>query len=248
MQYKNSKLVQTKEFVKKILKSVAFGRLIYPLFQKPYLWYAKPMKRRRLQNHGVAVLERFENFMRREGIAHCMEFGTLLGFVRDHGFIKHDDDVDVVIMPGEIEPVALLKKFMDAGYGFIHGFNYEGKLIEFTIADPSQVTIDIFMPVRNAENPEYFDYTIPFWDAKVSYPNEKANNVRCTTYLGDKDIHDIELLGLKLPVAGNAEAVLESEYGSWKLPDPNYKPEDHIKVKILPGFAYRLTKEEALLM
>ena len=246
MNYKNSKLVLVKEAVKKVLKSCGFGKLIYPLFQMPYQWYAKPMKQRRLQKNGVAVLERFEAFMRKEGIPHCMEFGTLLGFIRDKGFIKHDDDVDVVIMPGTIEPVALLKKFMDAGYGFIHGFNYGGKLIEFTIADPSQVTIDIFMPVRNTENPDFFDYTIPFWDPKISYPNEKANSVRCTTYLGDKDIHDLDIFGLKLPVAGNAEAVLESEYGSWKVPDPHYKPEDHIKVKILDGFAYRLTKEEAL--
>lgn len=246
MNYKNSKLVLVKEAVKKVLKSSGFGKLIYPLFQRPYQWYAKPMKRRRLQKHGIAVLERFEAFMRQENIPHCMEFGTLLGFIRDKGFIKHDDDVDVVIMPGAIEPVTLLKKFMAAGYGFIHGFNYRGKLIEFTIADPSQVTIDIFMPVRNVENPDYFDYTIPFWDSRGTYPSEKANNVRCTTYLGDKDIRDVEILGLRLPIAGNAEAVLESEYGSWKVPDPNYKPEDHIKVRVLEGFAYRLTKEEAL--
>lgn len=120
-----------------------------------------------------------------------------------------------MIMPETIEPVVLRKKFMDAGYGFIHGFNHGGKLIDFTIADP----------------------------------NEKTNNARCTTYLGDKDIHDIDLLGgLKLPVVGNAEVVLDSEYGSWKVPDPNYKPEDHIKVKVFPGFAYRHTKEEALAM
>lgn len=248
MKYKTSFLIVVKESVKKILKSSGFGKLFYPLFQMPYLWYAEPMKRRRLQKYGVVTLERFEAFMRKEGVPHCMEFGTLLGFIRDRGFIKHDDDIDVVIMPGVIEPVTLLKKFMDAGYGFIHGFDYKGKLIEFTVADPSQVTIDIFLPVRNLENPEFFDYTIPFWDPKIAYPNEKANSVRCTTYLGDADIRDIELFGLKIPVAGNAEAVLESEYGSWKVPDPNYKPEDHIKVKILEGFAFRVTKEEALVM
>lgn len=90
MKYKTSFLIVIKEAVKKVLKSSGFGKLIYPLFQKPYLWYAKPMKCRRLQKHGVAVLERFETFMRKEGISHCMEFGTLLGFIHDKGFIKHN--------------------------------------------------------------------------------------------------------------------------------------------------------------
>lgn len=246
MDYKESKLIKVKELVKKILKSSGGGKFLYPLFQKIYLLYAKPMKCRRLQENGADVLERFEVFMRKEGISHCLEFGTLLGFIRDHGFIKHDDDIDVVIMPGVIEPVALLRKFMEAGYGFIHGFNYKGRLIEFTIADPSQVPIDIFMPTRNKENPDYFDYMFPFWKPGNDYPSEKANNVRLTTYLGAKDIRNLELFGLKLPIAGNAEEVLESEYGPWKIPDPNYNPEDRIKVRVLDGFAYRLTKEEAL--
>lgn len=248
MKYKISLLIVLKEAFKRVLKSGTIGKSLYPFFQKPYQFFVKPMKCRRLQKHGVSVLKRFEDFMHKEAISHCMEFGTLLGLIRDNGFIKHDDDVDVVIMPGAIKPAELLRKFMDAGYGFIHGFDYKGTLIGFTIADPTQVTIDIYFPVRNTEKPDYFDYTIPFWDPNVDYPNEKANSVRCTTYLGDKDIHEIEVLGLKLPVAGNAEAVLESEYGTWKLPDPNYRPEDHIKIKILDGFAYRLTKEEALAM
>jgi len=172
MHYKRSILVVVKESLKKVLKASAFGKLLYPLFQQPYLWYARPMKRRRLQRHGVEVLRRFETFMRKEGITHCLEFGTLLGVVRDKAFIKHDDDIDIVILPDAIKPAALLKKFIDAGYGYIHGFNYNGKLIEFTIADPTQVTIDIFMPNRNSVDADYFDYTIPFWDPKVVYPNE----------------------------------------------------------------------------
>ena len=246
MQYKTSFLFVLKEAVKKVLKSGPVGKLVYPLFQRPYRAYAIPMKQRRLKRHGVAALQRVGNVLKANNVEFYEDYGTLLGFIRDNGFIPHDDDIDITIMPGTIKSQRLLKILMDAGFGFIHGFNYKGQLIEFTIADSSQITIDFFFPSRDSKNPNVFNFYIPDWIPEHQYPSEKANDVILTPYIGAKGIQDYNVMGVSVRIPSNYEEVLESEYGPWRVPDPNFQYKDDSKVLKQEGFAYRLTKEEAL--
>lgn len=246
MSYKTSNLIIVKEAVKKILKSASLGKKIYPFVQKAYKIYATPMKRHRLRKHGAAALSRVIKVLRENDIEFYCDYGTLLGFIRDHGFISHDDDIDITIMPDTIQSKDLLKILINAGFGFIHGFNYKGKLIEFTIADLSQVTIDFFFPVRNKKEKEIFETLVPDWSPMRKYPTEKANDVLLTPYIGAKEIQDYSVLGIDVKIPVNYEEVLTSEYGEWKIPDPKYDYREDKRIGRVDGFAFRLTKEEAL--
>ena len=55
----------------------------------------KKKKRNRLYlENGLEALQRFNECFEKNNLKYCLAFGTMLGAVREHGFIKHDLDID----------------------------------------------------------------------------------------------------------------------------------------------------------
>lgn len=246
-QYRMSLLDRVKHFgVRKVLKKCALGRWIYPVIQKLYRLYAIPMKRRRLQKHGPDCMRRLHQFFVDHNVDYYCDSGTLLGFVRDHGFIKSDDDIDIAIVEGAIEPKKLVKYFLDAGYGLIHAFRYESRIIMFTVADVTQITIDVYFQTLQKGSTNILDAWSVCWRPESQYPSEKANSAVSYHFLKPDGFKDIEVQGVTVRVPANTDDVLESEYPNWRVPDPNYKHEQGFPHTDWPGFCYRLTAEEVL--
>lgn len=245
--YKKSFVLRMKDFIRKLLKNSRIGKSAYPFFQKCWRSYAIPRRQRRLQEFGAVALERLHRLLQRHNVPYYCDYGTLIGLVRDGGFIKHDDDIDISIQPNAVRPSEVLKIFMDASYGFVHGFNYEGRLIEFTVADASGITIDVFFPTKMEQAGRVHGYQ-PIWEPTRQYPSEKANTVIEYDFVEATGIKTIKVVGTATLVPGNFDEVLTSEYGPWKIPDAKFNTVTDRKHRELPGFAYRLTKEEALAM
>lgn len=245
--YRKSFILKVKDNVRNWLKDSWLGRKIYPLIQRCWRAYAIPKRQKRLQKCGPAVLTRLHQLLQKYNVPYYCDYGTLIGFVRDNGFIKHDDDIDISIQPGTMRPAEVLKVFVDAGYGFVHGFNYEGRLMEFTVADSSGVTIDVFFPVKMEVEGMVHGYQ-PIWEPTRAYPSEKANTVIEYDFVEATGIKTIKIVGTAALVPGNFDEVLTSEYGPWKVPDAKFNTVTDRKHRELPGFAFRVTQEEALAM
>lgn len=243
--YRKTVLDNAKSLAKRILKPSRVGRWIYPVVQKAYRSYAIPMKRRRLQRHGVEALRRMHELLMAHGVPYYCDAGTLLGLVRDRRFMPHDDDMDIAIMEGAIAPVALLKIFIDNGYGYVHAFDYNGRILMFTVADPSGITLDVFFQTLRKDSTTVLDAWGLYWFADRQYPKETANTVISYPYLKPTALKTIEIFGVQTVIPENVREVLTSEFGPWETPDPNFIHEstDHTE---WPGFGYRLTLEEAL--
>ncbi len=56
---------------------------------------AKRINSWRLRKFGYECLRNFDEVLSSKGIKYWLMYGTLLGAVREHGFIRHDDDIDV---------------------------------------------------------------------------------------------------------------------------------------------------------
>ena len=245
--YRKSFILKLKDNVRNWLKDSWLGRKTYPLIQRCWRAYAIPKRQKRLQKCGPAVLARLHQLLQRHNVPYYCDYGTLIGFMRDNGFIKHDDDIDISIQPGTMRPAEVLKVFVDAGYGFVHGFNYEGRLMEFTVADSSGVTIDVFFPVKMEAEGMVHGYQ-PIWEPTRVYPNEKANTVIEYDFVEATGIKTIKIVGTAALVPGNFDEVLTSEYGPWKVPDAKFNTVTDRKHRELPGFAFRVTQDEALAM
>jgi lipopolysaccharide cholinephosphotransferase len=66
--------------------------------------------------------------------AHSIKFGliygTLLGAIREHNFIKHDEDIDLFMLDEDKESLlAILQEIIDCGFDVIR---YDGKLLSIT--------------------------------------------------------------------------------------------------------------------
>jgi len=243
--YKAPLIDSLRACARRILKSSSIGKFLYPIVQRVWQSYSKPQKRRRLQRYGFDVLDRMHKLLSENSVPYYCDCGTLIGFLRDKGFIKHDDDIDIAIMPNSVSPQRILSIFRDAGYGFVHAFQYDGRIIEFTVVDYTGVTIDVFLHEWEKEVPGYLKEIFIRWYKDRSYPNEKANIGLRFSLRGPDGLKELQIGGVTTMIPTNAEEVLDSEYGPWRRPDPNFKSEQ-IKNEELPGYVMRLTLEEAL--
>ena len=236
---------KAKVFLQNILKTSSIGRRIYPKLQKMWRSIVIPMRRRRLHRHGYGALARLHNLFAKKGVAYYCEAGTLLGFIRDKGFIKHDDDIDICVPPDSKPLSEVLNILVNEGYAFVQCLQYENKISEFTVRDQTGIPIDVFTYRASDSAPGKMYEMFPRWYPTRDYPNERANNILEFEYIKPTALIEIEVHGVKTSVPENYEEVLVSEFGPWRVPDPTFKSEMLTHRELL-GFCYRIDLDEAL--
>ena len=230
--------------VANFLKSSAFGRWIYPIVQNTYRAYAIPMRRRRLQKYGWATLKKVHEVFTKSGVDYFFDYGTLLGLIREGGFIKHDDDIDLTIMPGTKSPHEVYRTLMDNRFTFLHGFKVGTRIVEFTVTDISGLSIDIFFP-RKDNLGKYYGVDI-FWEPERIYPSELANTVVETEYSMPEALATFTMPnGVDVSIPKDYEKLLVEEFGStWRIPDAKFVARENLPCKELSEYAVRITEME----
>jgi len=232
-----------REFVKKVLKSSALGQIVYEPLHKLYRLYSVPARRRVLKRVGKEVLADMVRVVDKYGIPAFPSCGTLLGFVRDGGFMPHDDDMDWSVIPGEWTPTRILKTFLDEGYEYVFGFTYGGKLREFKLRRFG-LPIDFIL---FDDDGEHFNEHVFYYFADRKYPTPRANTVKLFPQKRFFELTRMEMYGVSVPVPKDAEAVCADHFGSsWNVPNAKYNGEANARLVELPDYGYSVTKEEAL--
>lgn len=240
-------MLSVKAGVKKALKTSALGRKVYPAVQACYRSVAIPLRCRRLRCEGWGALRRIHAVLSEGKVPYYLDYGTLLGLVRDGGFIPNDCDLDLSVLPGRAIPQDVLRLFLAAGFSFVHGFEVEGRLCEFTVRDSSGLTLDVFFPRRVLEKPGYIAGYDIFWEPGRHYPSERANTVVETYYSCPEKVRIAVFHGVEVSIPEDAERLLQEEFGAgWRVPDPTFVARDVIPCHELEALAFRLTSEEML--
>ena len=230
-----------KECVKKILKSSFLGRGIYPCVQWCYRLVAIPIKRHRLQKNGVVMLKKIHDVLNNNNIDYYVDFGTLLGVIREHDFIKHDDDIDLTIICTEVDPRQILRLMLADGFVFIHAMMVKERIVEFSVSYRG-LSADVFfyIPVQKQNKVGicgvYFDPTF-----KYDAPN--LNNYRVWFFPNDIKTKEITFKGIKICVPTSPEDVLEFEYGKgWRFPVKDWVADDlSSHYQVMGDYAVRTT-------
>lgn len=231
-----------KEIVKRVLKASMLGKKIYPLVQGCYRSVAIPMKRRRLQQHGADALRNVHAILTESGIDYYADWGTLLGIIREGGFIRHDDDIDVTIVDSKTDPQVLLNTLLDKGFEFIHVFRNEDRILEFSVSWMN-LSIDFFFRIPT-NHPGKVGIADVYYDPDIKYETPDQNSYKI--WLFDEGIRTkiITFKGVEVRIPDKPEEMLEFEYGpEWRFPISNWSTDGLAgRYEVEEDFVIRVTK------
>ena len=236
-----------KEAIKKALKSCKFGKIIYGPLHVMYRLWAVPRRRRLLRQNGPAILKELAKIFKKNNVPAFAAYGTMLGFVRDHGFIAHDDDIDIGVMPGEWTPQRLLHLLLEEEHGFhvLFVFKFRGKVTEFKV-EYKKVPIDFFF-YEETENE--FLSPLYFYVEGVDYPSPSANSMKIVHTPKFEGVEWIPVFDGEFPIVKNPGKFLAALYGEgWRVPDKSWHDDKRPHIEILKDFGYSISLEEALMM
>lgn len=231
-----------KEMIKQVLKSSMFGKKIYPLIQRSYRSVAIPMKRRRLRRHGVDTLRKVHAILTECGVDYYADWGTLLGIIREGGFIRHDDDIDLTIVDSKTNPQALLNALLNKGFEFIHALKREDRILEFSVSW-KKLSVDFFFRIP-VECPGKVGIADVYYDPIIKYETPDQNSYKI--WLFDESIKTkiITFKGIEVRIPGKPEEMLEFEYGpEWRSPISNWSADGLSgRYEAREDFVIRVTK------
>ena len=168
--------------------------------------------------HARDVLKAFVDCMDAGGYKYTLAFGSILGAIREHGFIHHDLDIDTSMWIDDFDP-AMVTALEEAG--FTWAFSYmvdDGRLGREDTFERDGVRIDIFYfyPPIDA-----LPYCCDFPIIKDSQPHKNlARRIEVPLTRGRKKVpfEDIEVY-----VPENAEEICLFRYGpNYMTPDPTW--------------------------
>lgn len=213
------------QWIKPVLRP--FARLYYSLVDKRDKELLNDLKKAFKEN-GLTVLDHFDRTMSNNGYKYSLAFGTMLGAVREHGFISHDADIDVFMWIEDFDE-GLIACLKNAGFIFKHTFIVDdGKYAREDTIEKDGVQIDIFYLYPALEGRQY-SYCCDFfprgncrsWEQSINkYGGLLPRRLEMPT---TKELIKVPFETLSLPILANAHEFLSFRYGKdYMIPKPKW--------------------------
>lgn len=196
-----------------------------PLYQR-YLSMLNRHRNSLFRQNGMKVLKQFDECLTRNGFQYTLAFGSMLGAVREHGFISHDLDMDVAMWIEDYTP-RLRKCLKEYGFKLFHELTVdEGKSGREETYELNGVTIDIFYiyPAMD-QYPYCCDFVghedVPaFSDSMKKYGYIIARRLQLPW---KKELQRVPFGDAMLPIPVNAHEILSFRYGEdYMTPNPDW--------------------------
>jgi len=158
---------------------------------------------KKVLNTGMDILDEIDSTFMIGG-------GTLLGFIREAGFIPYDTDIDIDLFIREDEDYNqlvkdMLPKFEKEGYELIRTQEYEGKLMQIAF--------------NHKETNIIFDIYLYYLDWCEDFINVNEHGILIYPFSFYKSRRGITVNGTLYNVPLDFEGYLNKRYGSgWKVP------------------------------
>lgn len=164
-----------------------------------------------LQQNGKKILEIFNRVSQNTSVKYWLEFGTLLGKVRENNFIGHDVNFDIGVMKEELSPKFLID-IEEAGFKRISSLSIKNEGLKDIKYNYKGIEIEIFIFER--EN-----------DKVICYSEDKNGKIGVYK-LSDSTLEEIRFMGVETYMPRNSLKRLLEVYGkNFNISDANWKDE-----------------------
>lgn len=163
-----------------------------------------------LKKYGISVLEQIKKGLDSNEIEFWVEFGTLLGVVREKNFLKNDEDID---LGAYFEDSSRIREFLlSNGFKKKHDFRFENQIVEERYSYKT-LGFDFHYFFKNKD-------TVHTYLLTQDYPaKDYVCDVYKYTYTSYSEVKELEFGNILVNVQEDYEKVLEEKYGpNWKIP------------------------------
>lgn len=176
---------------------------------------------------GMKVLTHLDNVLKANNVKYSAVFGTLLGAIREKGFIKHDLDIDMAVWYDEVGD-SLHDILTQNGFTFYRRIEVDGGKWgreETYYYDGVSIDFFYFYMDENQKMPYTTVYVMfPGYDNNVIAIREKGGMMPIQLFLPlSRQTVYTDFHSIQVPVTDNAIEFIEARYGkSWRIPDPTF--------------------------
>lgn len=215
---------------------IPFAKTILRPFFYNYKNRLKKKRHKIFKRCALTVIKSFDDAMRQGGFEYFLIFGSLLGSRREHGFIKHDCDIDVAMWSEDYstEVEIFLEKF---GFTKLHSYEIDnGNLAREVTFAKDNVSIDIFCVYPPIDD---YPYIVSQWRPVGNCINAKESMKKYGYMTGrrlelpiKRGLVYTKFENLMLPVPKNSDEILRFYYGdNYMEPNPNWYEDSNFKYR-----------------
>lgn len=219
------------ELANNVARVSVFKKILKPFYYF-YKDHKKNNRKKLFRANALQTLKCFTDTLNNNGYEYTLAFGTLLGAVREKGFIKHDIDIDVAMWAEEWNK-DLVNVLASAGFKLIHSFEIDnGALGREETYESHGITIDIFYFYKDKERIYCCDF-IGWSDAPTYVKSMKVHGGALPRRIFlpmTKDRILCKFEDTEFFIPKNANEILEFRYGpTYMIPNPNWHITSHNK-------------------
>lgn len=175
---------------------------------------------RRFRKYGYEIAAKLYDALEDSGFEYFYTYGSLLGLIRDGGFIPYDNDLDLGILKTEDFSWSKFRNRMEQeGFRRHREFAHDGKVTEQSYLYRN-VNIDFFLYTRKEDRLLTHSY---FHDRDKEYESVRHASVEEYRQAWFGGFQYVEARGIRFRVPARAEQFLEEVYeDTWKSPIPGW--------------------------
>lgn len=211
-----------------VLGKIPFLKLFLHKLSNLKIYKNQLRKRRKYlyEKNGLRVLELFDRCLTDNGFRYSLAFGSMLGAIREHGFIKHDIDIDVAMWIEDYN--SSLRGYLEnAGFRMTHELLVDnGNLGREETYMKDGVSIDIFYIFPPIDKYPYCCLFLNVGKTKSLEESMKKYGYIIPQRVQlpwNNEIIRVPFEGISLPIASDAHKILSYRYGDdYMIPNPHW--------------------------
>ncbi|MCQ5386536.1 hypothetical protein NO348_17070 [Hungatella hathewayi] len=198
-------------------------------------------RKKSLQKEGFSIIRSIENALYNCSVQYFMDYGSLLGMIRDGKFMSYDSDIDYgIYVSDSFTWYDLENKLKIAGFKKIRYYTYKGNITEQTYLK-NGITVDFFM---HFDEQNYSKSYVHFAPKGYHYKNLDMKSIAELRAYKFDGIQKLTISGLTFTAPIEPERYLASIYTeNWRYPDPNWISENGPAWNVLTGEVSRAYTE-----